>query len=91
MYAQIIDDDAGRTVVSASSLGVDVPAGGAGAGEKKKPAGRKTLRSEAVGTLIAEKALAQGIKRVVFDRGGFLYHGRIAALAEAARKGGLEF
>ncbi|MDD3642655.1 MAG: 50S ribosomal protein L18 [Candidatus Krumholzibacteria bacterium] len=90
MYAQIIDDDAGRTIVWASSLRLEVPAGGA-ASDKKKEAGRKTVRSATVGRMIAEKALEQGIKRVVFDRGGFLYHGRIAALAEAARKGGLEF
>ena len=90
MYAQIIDDDAGRTIAAASSLGLDVSAEGAAAEEKKAP-GRKVQRSMAVGRLIAEKAIEKGVKRVVFDRGGFLYHGRIAALAEAARKGGLEF
>jgi len=90
MYVQIVDDDAGRTLVAASSLELDLSAEKAGADEKK-PVGRKTLRSAAVGRMIAEKALEQGIKRVIFDRGGFLYHGRVAALADAARKGGLEF
>ena len=80
IYAQIIDDRAGRTLVSASSAekNTTVAAGG-------NVAGAKTI-----GLLIAQRAEAAGIKRVVFDRGGFLYHGRIKALAEAAREGGLE-
>jgi ribosomal protein L18 len=59
--------------------------------KEKKPEGLKMRRSRAVGKAIAEKGLSLGIKKVVFDRGGFLYHGRVAALAEAARKNGLEF
>jgi len=90
IYAQIIDDEAGRTIVAASSLGLDVSAQADAAGEKQAQ-GRKMLRSTAVGRLIAERALEKGVRRVVFDRGGFLYHGRVAALAEAARKNGLEF
>lgn len=90
IYAQIIDDEAGRTIVAASSLGLDVSAQAAAADEKQS-LGRKMLRSTAVGRLIAERALEKGVRRVVFDRGGFLYHGRVAALAEAARKNGLEF
>lgn len=94
IYAQIIDDDSGRTIVSASSLKVDISSlKGDSEGEKgkKKPEGIKMLRARAVGTAIAEAALAKGIKKVTFDRGGYLYHGRVAALAEAARKAGLEF
>jgi len=80
IYAQIIDDRAGRTLVSASSNEKGAPAGGgniAGARE--------------VGRLVAERAREKGITRVVFDRGGYLYHGRIKALADAAREAGLEF
>ncbi len=102
IYAQLIDDETGRTLASASSLRLDLPAeapqAAAGAEEEgkkkkkeKKPEGLKLRRSRAVGKVIAEQAAGLGIKKVVFDRGGFLYHGRIAALAEAARKNGLEF
>jgi len=102
IYAQLIDDDAGKTLASASSLRIELPAGGvaadAGADEEgkkkkkeKKPEGMKLRRSRAVGRVIAEKATGLGIKKVVFDRNGFLYHGRVAALAEEARKHGLEF
>lgn len=91
IYAQIIDDDAARTIVSASSLRLDVSAQQADPAGEKRTSGRKMLRSEAVGRLIAERAIEKGVRRVVFDRGGFLYHGRVAALAEAARKNGLEF
>jgi large subunit ribosomal protein L18 len=83
IYAQVIDDAKGKTLVSASSL--------------EKPM-RESLKSggnvdaaKAVGKLIAERALAQGLKDVVFDRGGYLYHGRVKALADAAREGGLNF
>ncbi len=77
IYAQIIDDTTGTTLVSASSL--DMEAGG------NKDA------AKAVGTLVAKKALEKGISEVVFDRGGYIYHGRVAALAEGAREGGLKF
>jgi large subunit ribosomal protein L18 len=83
IYAQVIDDVSGRTLAAASDLDEDV------AGEAKDKA--KTARAELVGAAIARKASAAGIEKVVFDRGGFLYHGRVKALAEAARKGGLVF
>ncbi|MGH7102724.1 MAG: 50S ribosomal protein L18 [Acetobacteraceae bacterium] len=83
IYAQVIDDAAGRTVAAASSL---------------EPAMRSALESgadrkaaAAVGKLIAERAVAAGVKDVVFDRGAYLYHGRVQALADAAREGGLAF
>ena len=81
IYAQVVDDGQGRTLVAASSNeeGADRASGGNLAGAK------------AVGRLIAERAKAKGIKAVVFDRGGYLYHGRVKALAEAAREAGLEF
>ena len=83
MYAQIIDDSAGKTLVSASTL------------EKaaREELGRtnNTAAAAYVGTAIAKKALEAGITEVVFDRGGFLYHGKIQALADAAREGGLKF
>ena len=79
IYAQIIDDVAGVTLVSASTL----EKGFEGFGGNVEAAGK-------VGRMIAEKALAKGIKTVVFDRGGFVYHGRVKALAEGAREGGLE-
>jgi large subunit ribosomal protein L18 len=83
IYAQVIDDDAGTTLAAASSI------------EKPAREGLKTGASVAaaktVGKLIAERAQEKGIKDVVFDRGGYLYHGRVKALAEAAREGGLNF
>jgi large subunit ribosomal protein L18 len=83
IYAQVIDDDAGATLASASSI------------EKPTREGLKTGASveaaKAVGKLIAQRAQEKGIKDVVFDRGGYLYHGRVKALAEAAREGGLNF
>jgi len=95
MYAQIIDDIAGRTLASASSLRLEIPEQGEPEGDekkkKKKPEGMKIRRARAVGSRIAEMALEKGVTRVVFDRSGFLYHGRVAALADAARKGGLDF
>ncbi len=78
IYAQLIDDGAGKTLVSASSLEV-------------KSKGKKSDIAKEVGKLVASKALAKKIKAVKFDRGGFAYHGRIKALAEGAREGGLEF
>ena len=83
MYAQIIDDDAQNTLVSASTLQKDV-----------KAELQKTNNVEAasyLGTVIAKKALEKGITTVVFDRGGFIYHGKIQALADAAREAGLNF
>jgi large subunit ribosomal protein L18 len=83
IYAQLIDDASGRTVVSASSLEKDMR------GALKT--GANIEAAKAVGKLIAERASTKGIKRVVFDRGGYLYHGRVKALADAAREGGLDF
>ncbi|NLM46715.1 MAG: 50S ribosomal protein L18 [Firmicutes bacterium] len=83
IYAQLIDDEAGVTLAAASSLEPSVREGAKSCGNKE--AARR------VGALIAQKAAAKGIKQVVFDRGGYLYHGRVKALAEAAREGGLEF
>jgi large subunit ribosomal protein L18 len=79
--AQIIDDVAGRTLASASSVEGDLRGGATGNVESAK----------AVGTLLAGRAKAAGVERIVFDRGGYLYHGRVAALADAAREAGLEF
>jgi len=78
VYAQVIDDGAGRTVAAAST--VDLKAKGNG-----------LAQAQEVGKAIAQKAKAAGVSQVVFDRGGFLYHGRIKALADAAREAGLEF
>jgi large subunit ribosomal protein L18 len=80
IYAQVIDDTTGQTIVSASSLDKDSSAKGSNAAAAK-----------AVGELIARKAKDKGVTRVVFDRGGYLYHGNIKALADAARENGLEF
>ena len=80
IYAQVIDDVAGHTLVSASSLDKEIEGNG----------GNKTA-ARAVGKLVAERCEAKGIDQVVFDRGGYLYHGRVAELAEGAREGGLEF
>ncbi len=82
IYAQVVDDSKGHTMVSASSLVSDV--------QTDDEKGKITIANK-VGMLLAEKAKAQGIEKVVFDRGGFIYHGRIKALSEGARKGGLEF
>jgi len=79
IYAQVIDDQKGVTIVSASTLATKSKTGGHVAAAKE------------IGKAIAEKAQEKGVKKVVFDRGGFLYHGRIKALAEAAREAGLEF
>ena len=80
IYAQIINDATGHTIVAASSLDL-----------KDQAYGGNIAAATAVGTLIAEKAKAQGIEKVVFDRGGYIYHGRVAALAAAAREAGLDF
>lgn len=83
IYAQLIDDQSGRTLISASTLDPSLQ------GQLKTAGNREAART--VGELLAKKALEKGIDRVVFDRGGFLYHGRIKALAEGARSGGLKF
>ena len=80
LYVQIIDDVAGKTLASASTLDKEV---------KTKHSNKEAAKE--VGTLIAKRAAEKKIKTVVFDRGGYLYHGRVAALAEAARENGLEF
>ncbi len=85
MYAQIIDDTVGRTLVAVSTLTSEVVAASAG-----KSLGNKASAT-VVGKKIAELARARGIEKVVFDRGGYKYHGRIKALADAAREGGLKF
>jgi large subunit ribosomal protein L18 len=82
IYTQIIDDATGTTIASASTVSKK--------GEGKKSGGNVAAAKE-VGKLIAERAKEKGVKRVVFDRGGYLYHGRIKALADAAREAGLEF
>jgi large subunit ribosomal protein L18 len=84
IYAQVIDDEAGRTLCSASSLDADFKADG-------KKRGANLAAAKQVGQLIATRAKEKGIQAVVFDRGGFLYHGRIKALADAARESGLKF
>jgi large subunit ribosomal protein L18 len=83
IYAQVIDDTDGRTVASASSLEKDMR------GSLKT--GANIEAAKVVGKRLAERAAAKGIKQVVFDRGGYLYHGRVKALADAAREGGLNF
>jgi large subunit ribosomal protein L18 len=110
IYAQIIDDDEGKTLALVSSLKVDASkpaepaavdedkANDAGdkkkkkkGGKKAKPEGAKILQARAVGRLVANVAKDKGITKIRFDRGGYLYHGRVAALADEMRKNGLEF
>ncbi|WP_288749864.1 50S ribosomal protein L18, partial [uncultured Corynebacterium sp.] len=81
IHVQVIDDLAGHTLVSASSIEADV----------RNLEGDKKEKAAKVGQLVAERAKAAGIEQIVFDRGGYKYHGRVAALAEAAREGGLKF
>jgi len=83
IYAQIIDDTAGTTLVTASSL--------EGVVKEEYAKGSDVKAAEIVGKLIAERATKEGVKDVVFDRGAYIYHGRVKALAEAAREGGLSF
>jgi large subunit ribosomal protein L18 len=86
IYAQVIDDTTGQTLVSASTIDAGLK------GKLAKGVNGGNLKgAEAIGTAIAERSIEKGIKRVVFDRSGFLYHGRIRAVADAARKAGLEF
>ncbi len=81
IYAQVIDDSIGHTLTSASTLDPET---------KSKP-GAKVAKAELVGFLVAKRAISKGINQVVFDRGGYKYHGRVKALAEAARQVGLKF
>ena len=83
IYAQVIDDLAGRTVAAASSLDPNL--------REQLKSGADADAAAAVGKLVAERAVAAGVSQVVFDRGSYLYHGRVKALAEAAREGGLAF
>jgi large subunit ribosomal protein L18 len=81
IYAQVIDDSSGRTLAAASSLEPDL----------RSAKGTKSAEASAVGRIVAERARAAGVDRVVFDRAGFRYHGRVKSLADAAREAGLEF
>ena len=83
IYVQIIDDFAGKTISAASSLDKDL--------KGQISSGGNIEAAKIVGSLIAKRAVDKGLKQVVFDRGGYIYHGRIKALADAAREGGLEF
>jgi large subunit ribosomal protein L18 len=83
IYAQIINDDAGHTIISASTLDKELVSHEGHKGNKDA--------AKRVGEALARKALDKGVKKVVFDRGGFLYHGRVKSLADGAREGGLEF
>ena len=83
IYAQLIDDDAGRTVVAVDSRSKEF--------RERHRSGGNVAAAKAVGELLAQKAKGQGVARVVFDRGGYQYHGRVKALADAARAGGLVF
>jgi large subunit ribosomal protein L18 len=83
IYAQVVDDLSGKTLVAASTLETEV------CGDRKKAGNIGSAKL--VGTAIAQRAKAKGIEAVVFDRGGYLYHGRVKALADAAREGGLKF
>ncbi len=85
IYVQIIDDLAGKTLCAASSLDVELTDGSAG------KSGGNSDAAIAVGKAVAQRAIKAGISQIVFDRGGYLYHGRVKALAEAARAGGLKF
>ena len=86
IYAQVVDDHKGETLVAASSVEPSLKGS-----FSKEVRGGNVKGAEAIGKAIAERSIAKGIKRVVFDRSGFLYHGRIRAVADAARKAGLEF
>ncbi len=83
IYAQVVDDDLGYTLAAASSLDPEL--------RGKLQGLNKTQQAARVGQLVAQRALAKGLKQVVFDRGGYPYHGRVKALADGAREGGLEF
>lgn len=92
IYAQLIDDNEGKTLVAASSVDKSDKGGKAAKGTKaSKPGGGNVAAAKTIGKLVAERAKEKGITKVVFDRGGYQYHGRVKALAEAARAAGLEF
>jgi large subunit ribosomal protein L18 len=82
IYAQVVDDGSGKTIAHASTLSKDL---------KGSLEGNKTERAKKVGALVAKICLSKNVKKVVFDRNGYLYHGRVSALAKAAREGGLKF
>jgi len=84
IYAQVIDDTTGRTLAAASSLEAD-------AKDKKDDAGNAIDRAKSVGKRVGERAKKEGVKQIVFDRSGFLYHGRVKAVSEGAREAGLDF
>ena len=84
LYAQVIDDGQGKTLAAASSLSKEIKAA-------KPKSGKAVATAKMVGELLAKKATAAGVKQVAFDRGAYLYHGRVKALADGARAGGLEF
>jgi large subunit ribosomal protein L18 len=86
IYAQVVDDRDGRTLAAASSLDPEIRGRAAA-----KKGGKKTEAGKLVGQLVARRAKEHGVSRVVFDRGGYLYHGRVKAVADGAREGGLEF
>lgn len=83
IYAQVVDDSSGRTLTAASSLDAEI--------RRQLPHGGNVRAARMVGELLGRRALERGIKRVAFDRGGYRYHGRVAALADGAREAGLEF
>ena len=83
IYAQVVDDSQGHTLAAASTIDPEV--------RTQLQGLTKTEQARVVGKVLAERALSQGVKKVVFDRGGYLYHGRVKALADAAREGGIEF
>ncbi len=83
IYAQIIDDSSGRTLVSATTTDKEL--------KGELTLGKNIEAAKKIGVLIAKRAQSKGVKKVVFDRGGYLYHGKVKALADAAREGGLEF
>jgi large subunit ribosomal protein L18 len=83
IYAQVVDDSQGHTLVAASTIDPEV--------RTQLQGLTKTEQARVVGKVLAERALSQGVKKVVFDRGGYLYHGRVKALADAARESGIEF
>ncbi len=86
MYVQVVDDASGKTIASASTVEPSVKGG-----LPKKATGGNVEGAKAIGKTIAERLIEKGVKRVVFDRNGFLYHGRVKAVADAAREAGLEF
>jgi large subunit ribosomal protein L18 len=92
IFVQVIDDLHGKTLVSASTAEGQKAEGKKAEGDKKaRPTGGNVASAKAVGKVIAERAKAKGVTKVVFDRGGYLYHGRVKAVAEAAREAGLKF